>query len=37
MENYSSGSLDVYYNLEKYCNEHNLLNKFVDKGNLKEK
>lgn len=37
MENYSSGSLDVYYNLENYCNEHNLLNKFVDKGNLKEK
>lgn len=37
MENCSSGSLDVYYNLEKYCNEHNLLNKFINKGNFKEK
>lgn len=32
IENCCDGSLDVYYNLEKYCNEHNLLDKYTDKN-----
>ena len=32
MENCSEGSLDVYYNLEKYCSNHNLLDRYTDKN-----
>lgn len=32
MENCCNGSLDVYYNLESYCKEHNLLEKYADKN-----
>lgn len=32
MENCCEGALDVYYSLEKYCNEHNLLDKYTDKN-----
>lgn len=32
MENCCEGSLDVYYNLEKYCSEHKLLDKYTDKN-----
>lgn len=32
MENCCEGSLDVYYNLEKYCSEHKLLDRYTDKN-----
>lgn len=32
MENCSSGSLDVYYNLETYCRQHHLTDKYADKN-----
>lgn len=32
MENCSMGSLDVYHNLESYCRNHNLLEKYADKN-----
>jgi hypothetical protein len=34
MENCSGGSLDVSYNIEKYCREHELLEKYVDKSSI---
>lgn len=32
MENCSVGSLDVYHNLDIYCREHNLLDRYADKN-----
>lgn len=32
MENCSEGSLDVYYNLEKYCGDRKLLDRYTDKN-----
>ena len=32
MENCSIGSLDVFHNLESYCRNHNLLEKYADKN-----
>lgn len=32
MENCSEGALDVYNNLEKYCKEHSLLERYADKN-----